>query len=192
MLGYIGNQFRWCRLQHLPNGIQDLICLLLTRLDHLRGFDCHLRWKSAHQFLSTCIPDRILFPRIHRTNVLLQLFGRAFAQQHIMTFPHITDDCLIEIIATNLDGTAMLHTASCYDCNIRRSRTDIHNHRTNCRLNIHTCTDGCRKWFLKHIHILCTGTVYCITRCTPLYVRDTTWHTDADVWFAPDLSFCNR
>ena len=96
-------------------------------------------------------------PRKGGADLLLDAFGRGFADEHVVLPTHVGNDGLVELVAADAHRLGVDDAVQRNDRDFRSTAADVHHHRAARLGNRDARTECGGDRFLDHEHLACTG-----------------------------------
>ena len=126
--GDVGHQLGGSALQNAVDGLQNAAGDLLEGLDHLAGGDGEHTGQAGHQAAALDLHSDLLGAGEHAADGHLQLLSGAVADEDVVLAADILHHSLVELVAGDLDGSGLYHTAQGDDGDVGGTAADVYHH----------------------------------------------------------------
>ena len=149
-------------------------------LADLVGADAEGARNALGQVAALDLDFLALSVREGRRHFLLDLFGRAFADQHPVIAAHVGDDRLVEAVTGHAQRIGVHDAAQGNHANFGGAAADVDHHRAGGFRDRQPCTDGSRHGFFQQIHLGSACAQRRFADGAPLHLGGATGNTDDD------------
>ena len=168
----VGAQFGRGALQRLLDGVGDLDQALQQGLAHVLRVDHDVLGQAVHQVAALDLHGHLFFQLVGRTDVDLDLFGGALADQEVILALDEGDDGLVEHIAGHADAAGRHDAAQRDDGDLGGAAADVHDHAAGGLADGQARADGGGHGLLDHRHLAGAGLEGRLTDGPALHLGD--------------------